>query len=415
MSHSVCTEIKISLFSDDAQFIELCKRTVMTVAEARTWRAQVIQGDVNADSDVAIYDFSYLAGLTSTRKIRYQDIVIVGREQIEFVQSLIGHTLPCLLLKPIAEPSLRLALDESVKRCRSEYQEEKRTLLQLTLEAVFKLQEYDHDRVNFLARGMHDFRAPLTALKGYCGLLLDRELNVIDSHHAEILKRMQHSINRLSRMADGMLQLSVRDKLDAKLDLQDADLAACVNQAISEVAGRLQEKDIQLAVDLEPAPEGLVCDLDRIEQVLVNILDNACKFTPRRGSIEIRGCSTFWEPESSPRQIDRRMSNLPALNAYRLDISDSGPGIPIEQLPKIFEEYTSFSGGRDRSGVGLGLAISKLLISQHKGKIWAECAGNRTVFSFILPVSGAGTNMPAHLSPLQNNTYVDQLPSPAAY
>ena len=73
-------------------------------------------------------------------------------------------------------------------------------------------------------------------------------------------------------------------------------------------------------------------------------------------------------------------------NAFRVDICDSGPGIPQPQLDRIFEEYTSYSGGQDRSGGGLGLAICKLILSQHQGHVWAENTPGGAVFSFVLPL-----------------------------
>jgi len=77
---------------------------------------------------------------------------------------------------------------------------------------------------------------------------------------------------------------------------------------------------------------------------------------------------------------------MEAPNSYRVDIHDSGAGIPPEHLERIFEEYTSYGGGRDRSGGGLGLAITKMIISQHEGRVWAENTESGPRFSWVLPV-----------------------------
>jgi two-component system sensor histidine kinase KdpD len=79
------------------------------------------------------------------------------------------------------------------------------------------------------------------------------------------------------------------------------------------------------------------------------------------------------------------------MNCYRIDVSDSGPGIPPECLSSIFEEYTSYSGGKDRSGAGLGLAISKGIVELHKGRIWAEPRSRGATFSFVLPYGSVHT------------------------
>jgi two-component system clock-associated histidine kinase SasA len=123
--------------------------------------------------------------------------------------------------------------------------------------------------------------------------------------------------------------------------------------------------------------------------VLINLLDNACKFTPKYGSIEVRGYPFFWERRAKLKTAisngERRTSRLQAPNAFRVDICDSGPGVPPENLEKIFEEYTSYSGGQDRSGGGLGLAICKFILNSHEGQVWAESAERGSTFSFVLP------------------------------
>ena len=108
----------------------------------------------------------------------------------------------------------------------------------------------------------------------------------------------------------------------------------------------------------------------RIEETLINLLDNACKFTPRSGSIEIKGYPFFWDRRITPgaafgASLDRRIQQVSAPNSFRIDIHDSGPGIPTAHTDKIFEEYTSYSGGQDRSGAGLGLAICRMILNEH--------------------------------------------------
>ena len=84
-----------------------------------------------------------------------------------------------------------------------------------------------------------------------------------------------------------------------------------------------------------------------------------------------------------------RRHNIPEPNTYRIDIRDSGNAIPAEHIDHIFEEYTSYAGGRDRSGGGLGLAISRMIIAQHDGRVWAENTRSGPMFSIVLPVHRA--------------------------
>jgi signal transduction histidine kinase len=146
---------------------------------------------------------------------------------------------------------------------------------------------------------------------------------------------------------------------------------------------------------MDEPDQDLFFEPEQIVQLLVNILENACRFSPRRSAIEIKGYSYFWERRSpTVRQrishSNRRRRDEARMNCYRIDIVDSGPGILPEHLNQIFEEYTSYSGGNDRSGTGLGLAISKGIVHLHHGRIWAEPRKQGATFSFVLPYAVAG-------------------------
>jgi NtrC-family two-component system sensor histidine kinase KinB len=263
-------------------------------------------------------------------------------------------------------------------------------ILQCLIQTNLKLQEYDQDRTTFLARAVHDFRAPLTALSGYCGLLLSEPLGPLTESQREVLGRMQHSATRLSRMASAMFQLSVGRHVKTRPDLQPGDIRACLDQALHEITPFADEKSISIAPALEPSGEGLYFETGQLEQVLINILDNACKFTPKTGAIEIRGYPYFWERRGVlslvPAAAERRVRSVHEPNSYRIDISDSGAPIPDQHLSRIFEEYTSYAGGRDRSGGGLGLAICKMIVTQHDGRVWAENRASGPCFSIVLPM-----------------------------
>jgi signal transduction histidine kinase len=201
---------------------------------------------------------------------------------------------------------------------------------------------------------------------------------------------MQHSTGRLLRMATAMFQLSVGRKIKKVPGLQKGDLRLCLDQALHEIAPFADEKRIAITAQLEPNDEHLYFDGGQIEQVLINILDNACKFTPKSGSIEIRGYPYFWERRFSnspaPLVRERRHGAAGVHNSYRVDIRDSGAPIAAEHLSCIFEEYTSYSAGRDRAGGGLGLAICRSIIDQHDGRIWAENTDAGPMISFVLPL-----------------------------
>jgi signal transduction histidine kinase len=264
-------------------------------------------------------------------------------------------------------------------------------MLQLLVQSNLRLQENDHDRNNFLARSVHDFRAPLTAISGYCGLLLEEEFGPLTPEQQKVLGRMLRGATRLSRVCNAMFQLSALRNVAQGLNLEKADIRDCLDQALHEVAPVLEDKRISITAEFEPAPDGLLFEKSQITQTLVNLLDNACRFTPRDGTIEIKGYPFFWERRTghgvSPSQtFDRRVNQVKVFNSFRLDICDSGPGIPALQVDRIFDEFTSCSGGQDRSGGGLGLAICRMILQGHQGCIWAESNASGNMFSFVVPL-----------------------------
>jgi signal transduction histidine kinase len=215
----------------------------------------------------------------------------------------------------------------------------------------------------------------------------------LTENQREVLRRMQHSTKRLSRMASAMFQLSVGRHVKRRLDLQRGDIRECLEQALHEITPFADDKAIAITTDLASCEHLLYFEAGQIEQVLINILDNACKFTPRAGTIELHGYPYFWERRTTrssvPGAAERRRHNVPGPNTYRIDIRDSGNAIPPEHIDHIFEEYTSYAGGRDRSGGGLGLAISRMIIAQHDGQVWAENTESGPMFSIVLPVHRA--------------------------
>lgn len=321
-----------------------------------------------------------------------QVVFFVRRQYVAQLQEELGGIPASILLKPLNTVALKSMIElKSQRGADPGGLSGQADLLQYLLQANLKLQEFDHDRTNFLARAVHDFRAPLTALHGYCGLLLQQQLGVLNSSQMELLQRMQHSIKRLSRMASSMFELSVGKHVERKPRLEALDVEQCVQHALHDVLPLADEKNIEVSVQINAPLTPPRWEGTQIEQVLVNLFENACKFTPRFGSIEVRGYEVVMHVGGrSESAVHRGITQgvAPGTPAYRIDVHDTGPGVQRDILPHIFEEYTSYSGGEDRSGGGLGLAICRMIINVHGGKIWAESSSEGATFSFILPISG---------------------------
>ena len=387
--------MKLCLISRDRELYQLCAGLLETMSGGDDKWEIIVQESFKTPGDLVIWDYHQDLDICQERILNDEQnhVFLVHRRDAADLTRRLPLAAVQLLLKPVNRAGLEAVFERLTRRTASgalnSWRAQRDDLLQCLLETNVRLQEYDQDRTNFLARAVHDFRAPLTALDGYCGLLLGGFVGSLSPEQKDVLARMQHSIKRLSRNASAMFELSVRGQVDRRLDVQPADLEECIEQALHEIGPLLEEKQITVTVDAAACPETLRFDRARLEQVLINLLDNACKFTPKGGWIEVSGGPYVWERRlrrvSHAAVVERRVRQVSAPNSYRVQIRDSGSGIPTEHLAKIFEEYTSYAGSRDRSGGGLGLAICKAIMQAHEGRIWAEPSPEGAVFSFVLP------------------------------
>jgi signal transduction histidine kinase len=377
--------MKAVIVSQDREIQQMC-REMLGESEGEPWKiVSVADEPTQLDFDLYIWDYQPdLIGseyeLTDTPQ---KHLFLVRRTDLNSFRE---RNLPNanIILKPITRAAFKAFVaeprrDPIVGPSFGRLCNERNDIFQLLLQANLNLQEYDQERTNFLARAVHDFCSPLTAISGYCGLLNSEQLGAVNKDQREVLKRMQQSAKRLSRLTSAMLQLSVGRRVNRAPNMRAGDIRDCVDQTLHELGPLIEEKKLDVSVDIDPVPEVLHFEESQIEQVTSNLLDNACRFTPRRGRIEIKGYPFFWD------QLDRRTGHMNTPNSFRIDILDSGPGIPQEHLKLVFEEYTSYSAGQGRTSAGLGLAICKLIMSQHYGDVWAESTSAGATFSFVLP------------------------------
>lgn len=384
----------LMLVSKDRELQRLCSEVL---EELNGWTVSVSDPDCSRPSELTVWDF--VPGMRlpdrAFRDTR-RNLFVVDRKDLTDFRRSAGGTHTVILLKPITRPALCAFLGFAAsaangaqvsKSVRSDREE----ILQGLIQANLKLQEYEQDRTSYLARSVHDFRTPLMALKGYCGLLLDGHLGPLSERQAGVIRRMLHSATRLSGMASGMLQLSVPRRLDRPIT-ELGFIDKCLEQALYEIAPIATDKRIAISTQLSPYG-ALHCDPAQIERVMINLLENACRFTPPDGSIRIRGYPYFWERRTARTRVavavERRRCSIREPNTYRVDISDSGDVIPPEQMRTLFEEYSSYDSGSDRSGSGLGLAICRDILNRHEGRVWVSNTDSGPVFSFVLPLRGA--------------------------
>lgn len=235
-----------------------------------------------------------------------------------------------------------------------------------------RLKELDEMKVDFISHVSHELRTPLTAIREASNMLLEGIYDQEPKKQHELLAITKEECERLINSVNRILDLS---RMEAKLmDYQfgERNLLPVIQKAVLRLAPIAQSKNIGL--ELEPLPRlpHVRIDEERIAQVLENLIGNALKFTPHEGRVSIKACSKKDEERS-----------------IVIEVSDTGRGIPREDLKKIFDRFKRIERGRGTErGTGLGLSIAKYIVSAHGGAIWAQSEpGKGSTFFFTLPVA----------------------------
>ena len=258
------------------------------------------------------------------------------------------------------------------------------------LAAYLKLQEVNRQKTVFLASAAHELKTPLAVIKGYYDLLLTSSLGRLTEKQRDILEESKESCERLVRLVSMFLNYSALESGKLILQLRENDLRDCLDELGKRWMEAFQRKGVRLETSFDPSIPNFRFDYQKVQQAAANLLDNALKHTPEKGSVTLVARPHFWERrvvEASPTQ-ERRRFRLPRPNSVEVSVSDTGPGIAAEHHQEIFEDFVRVD--RNTTGMGLGLAIAKRLVQAHRGKIWVESeAIGGSKFTFLLPMDQA--------------------------
>jgi signal transduction histidine kinase/ActR/RegA family two-component response regulator len=236
----------------------------------------------------------------------------------------------------------------------------------------------------FLGMLSHELRNPLVPIMGWTRIFKTRR-DTSEEVFAEGVRSLERNARNIKRLVDDCLELMRTSTRRIRLDLQRTDLNSIAAISVEAVMPLAREKDLKLDIDLSSGPLWVHGDRMRLEQVIVNLLTNAIKYTPS-GSIEIRSTKSQEQAE--------------------LHIADTGIGIAPDLLGRIFEPFSQATKEwlTSHSGLGIGLSIAREIVSQHSGWIWAESPGPRkgSTFSLALPLLAADAY--SSLPPIENTT-----------
>lgn len=261
---------------------------------------------------------------------------------------------------------------------RAEAADEQRRLAQELSETVEALHLASQAKSDLLARVSHEFRTPLTAIIGYSALL-QRGIDHGDPMLARTGPERIHSAGlHLLAMVEEVLDLAQMDAGHLHLQVEEAELADLVTRTVEELQPLAARKQITLRSDVPPGR--LPVDPHRMRQVLYNLISNAVKFTPNLGTVAVAA------------QMDE--------DKVRLSVTDDGIGIPFDDQPRIFEEFTQVADHGPHQGSGLGLSIVRRLVAAHGGHTELESTpGKGSCFIVTLPRRSAAQPGPAGSAP----------------
>jgi signal transduction histidine kinase/putative methionine-R-sulfoxide reductase with GAF domain len=230
-----------------------------------------------------------------------------------------------------------------------------------------QLAELHRMKSQFIAAVSHELRTPLTSISAYAETLRSGDVRTEEATRDRFLRVIHDESRRLTRIVDDILDLATMDAGRVRMSCRRIDLREIVDDALDVIRPLAEEKRIQVR-SLTSDDACVHADGDLLKQLAVNLLENAVKFTPANGNVEVT-----LEADAT---------------AVRLVVQDDGPGVPIDKLDAIFERFYQVDGSNERShgGSGLGLAIARSIATWHDGRIWAESGdGEGARFVVSLP------------------------------
>ena len=241
------------------------------------------------------------------------------------------------------------------------------------LHEVTKQKLADRVRRDFVANASHELRTPLTAIRGFAETLKAGAVTDVESAERFVDVILRHTL-RLQALVNDLVALSRAESPEQEYELASVDLSEAVQDVVLGLAAQADQRDLEVRTESLGGLPDVVANPRALDQVLINLVDNAIKYTPEGGLITMRATTE--------------------LDTVTLEIENSGPGIPPDQLDRIFERFYRVDAGRSRDmgGTGLGLSIVRHLVARMGGEIEAQSEpGQWTRFRLTLGRAGASS------------------------
>ncbi|MCD6539645.1 MAG: GAF domain-containing sensor histidine kinase [Candidatus Omnitrophica bacterium] len=268
----------------------------------------------------------------------------------------------------LAQSLENIHLFEEVFRSHRELEEKVKERTKSLQEALEKIEKISRLKSEFVSAVSHEFRTPLTSIKGYASLLVQERFGKIPPAVRLRLERINQQADTLVNMINELLDIARIESGRSKIEIQKIDLSETMKKIADYFYPQLKEKNLQLILTLS----SLFVEADKslLERVFINLLSNAIKFTPQGKKIEIK--------------CEKKD------NYAEVSVRDEGIGIPQEDLENIFKEFYRIDNPlqKEVKGTGLGLSLVRNIIKAHQGEIWVESkVGEGSKFIFTLPLA----------------------------
>jgi len=253
-----------------------------------------------------------------------------------------------------ANQSLKQRVEERTKELRS---------------ALERLSELNQLKSNFIANISHELRTPLTHIKGYLEILAEGGFGALNKEQTEAVSVLKRAEGRLERLIEDLIQFALASRGDVGLNLRDVNPVKLVEAVVDHTRHKAKQSEIQLITEAPQDLPNIHADEDKIAWVLLQLLENALKFTPKGGRVKI--------------SVTKNSAGL-----IHFAVIDSGIGIPEERLVEIFEPFHQLDGSATRryAGTGLGLALVRRIVEAHGSRVIVHSTpGKGSKFEFDLP------------------------------
>jgi len=236
----------------------------------------------------------------------------------------------------------------------------------ILLQDLTEIRHLERSRREFVSNLSHELRTPLASIKAVVETLRDGALEEKEAAR-EFLEKVDTEVDRMTHLVREMLELSRIESGETRLNLEPTDIVGVIEEAMGRLRPQADRKGIALSASLPANLPLTMADAARVQQVVLNLVHNAIKFTDPEGVIVVSAAAGEQE--------------------MTVSVRDTGIGVPAESLPHLFERFYKADKSRASEGTGLGLAIAKHIVQAHGGRIWAESVeGQGSVFAFTLPL-----------------------------